>query len=315
MSEAPRGFHDVKLKSGTKTHSAFSNVNQATLSSKKFSRVIFFLHGFPDNYTSFNGVMPIVKSEFKTENVLLLAPAMRGYEKSSHHDNEGAYRTSEVAKDVYNFVHELGLEKLPVHLVGHDWGAIIAFKTASLYPDLITSIITLAIPYLSNLHAWDYLWYAPEQIYLSSYFLTMQRKLRYGKLYEKGNDNSYLNYLWEYWSPNFDYPKKEIESVRSTLLADDSIEHATAYYRCLFTPSYIKDVKWYVDFNKVSALIMGGATDGCMSPKLFELEKRRLAKFDTVEVELVPKVGHFLQREDPIKVAGLVIDFLHKYKN
>lgn len=310
---APRGFYDVKLKSGTKTHSAISNVTQKALDSKKpYSRVIFFIHGFPDNYTSFNEVIPIVKSEFKTENALILSPMLRGYEKSSFYDNDLDYKTGDVASDIYNFVHELGLEKGPVHLVGHDWGAIVSFKAASLYPDLITSIVTLAIPYVSNLHLWDFMFRFPEQLYYSSYFFTMQRKSRYKRFYETGED-SYLNELWNYWSPNYKYSAKDIDSVRQTLLADDAIDHCTAYYRCLFDPRAIKHVKWKVDFDKVPTLLLGGETDGCMTAKMYEYERYKLANFDKVDVRILSRVGHFLHREDPEKVADLVIDFIRKY--
>lgn len=314
MTSIPRGFYPVKLKSGSKVHSTISNVNQATLDAKgSYSKVIFFIHGFPDNNTSFNGVLPIVKSEFKGEKVLMLAPLLRGYEKSSFHDSDSDYSTKQVAQDIFNFIEELQVENASIHLVGHDWGAITAFKAASIRPELFSSIITLAIPYLSNVHAWDFLWRFPEQIYLSSYFLTMQRKQWYSKFYQTSGDDSYLNQLWNYWAPNYKYTSKEIESVRSTLLADNAIDHCTAYYRCLFNPKLLRETKWYVDFDKVPTLLLGGRTDGCMSDKIYEFERYKLAKYDKVDVRILSNVGHFLHREDPAKVADLIIDFIHKY--
>ena len=298
-------MYKVELKSDGKSSSAFSNVPQDKLFSE-FSRVIFMLHGFPDNNTSFEKVWPIVERgvKAKKEKVLLLAPAMRGYERLNQRDFS-QYRTSDLARDVYKWVEFLQMKGKPVHLFGHDWGAIASFKAASMYPDVITSIVTLAIPYLSNVHLWDFLWWFPIQIYLLSYFLTMQWSRWYNKMYT----SKYLDELWQYWSPGWKYRADEIESVRSTLTSNGVLDHATAYYRCLFNPMNIRDVRWHVDFNKVPTMMVGGEKDQCQSVKIYEFEKRKLAGNPNVRVEVVPGVGHFLHRENPEKVGELAVEW------
>lgn len=291
--------YSVKLRSGDSFHSTLSN---RPSTKGKFSKIFILLHGFPDNNESFNEIAKTLDKQYP--KALILAPLMRGYEPSSYH-KFSEYRIADYAKDIHNWVESLGR---PVTLIGHDWGAIATFKAASLYPDDFESVITLAIPYLSNLHLHDVLFYAPEQFYYSTYFLTMQSPYLYGKLRQLGS-NSYLNKLWEYWSPSYDF-KDDIESVRNTLLFEDTIDHVTAYYRCLLNPLNIRHARWHIDFKKVPTYIMGGREDQCMSVRLFELEDKKLKDTPNAKVLIVDGVGHFLHREDPKKVGELILEWL-----
>lgn len=304
-------MYSVTLKSGNYTHSTISNVPQEKLGDT-YDQVVLFLHGFPDDNSSFTELMPLVLDNLAGKT-LALAPLMRGYETSSQHpDIRNSYRLADLAVDIRNFVRQnLSPSTKRVHLVGHDWGALGCFKAASMYPGMFASVSTLAIPYLLNLHAWEVLWYVPEQIYLSLYFLTMQLGWFYDKLKHQHSENSYLNSLWEYWLPGWDYSHEAIEHVRKTLQKPGVVDHVTAYYRCLFNPFHLLQLKAKIDFEKSPTLLLGGKTDGCMSRKLYELEKKKL-EHEEVKVEVID-AGHFLHRERPRKVAEIVSDWINDH--
>lgn len=306
------GKYKVKLHHGARTFSAWSSHRQELLGTGSYDRVIFFIHGFPDNNDSYHSVVPLVTEHYKNEKVLTLCPLLRGYERSSQgKDNE--YCVFEMAEDVQAWILEVNPDKkVPVHLVGHDWGAIIAFKAASKYPDLITSVVTLAIPYLTNLHLWHLLWYAPSQVYCLSYMLTMQLLLLYKNKFGDVTKPGYLDSLWDYWSPGWDF-SKEIESVRTTLSDPAVLEAATAYYRNLVPWKNLKETRWNVQFDKVPTLILGGEKDGCMVSAVYELESRILGPTPKVKVQLLSGVGHFMHREDPVKVSELICGWFDKY--
>lgn len=300
--------HQIKLHNDGREFTTLSNLPLSVIDAQDFDRVIILLHGFPDVNTTFNKVWPLLLSHFK-EKVLLVAPKLRGYEKSSI-GPEHEYMLPYLAGDVKGWIHEINPQlDRPVHLVGHDWGAIIAFKTANLYPQLITSMVTLAIPYLANIRGYELLWHAPEQLYLSTYFFTMQYPWLYKSKLTESND--YLTYLWKYWSPDYSVSQEEISEVRDTFKRDGVVDAVTAYYRHLFRPLSFWKSRWPVDFTKVPTLILNGENDGCMSSRIAVLEQQKLKNlYPKAQVKVVPQVGHFLQREAPEVVAGLIADFL-----
>lgn len=305
----------ITLKNGNRSFSTLSTHDAAAVANiSNYDRVIFFLHGFPDNNHSFDKVIPLVTENLPNQKVLCLAPLLRGYEPSSLGDDHD-YKVSDMAGDVREWILQIVPNKeVPVHLVGHDWGAIITFKAAKLYPDLITSTVTLAIPYLANLRGWQLLWYAPRQLYALTYFYTMQFAFWYKRKFGDLQKPGYLDALWAYWSPNWDF-SADIASVRDTLSQPGVLDGTTAYYRNLFRVSALTERDWRVDFAKVPTLIVGGDQDGCMVPELYELEARILGGISKVYVRLLTGLGHFLHREDPAKVAELVATWFDKYPN
>ena len=67
---------------------------------------------------------------------------MRGYEPQSQ-PADGDYHLNHMVEDVIAWIDQLGEQK--VHLVGHDWGAIVGYLTANTVPDRLHSLTTFAI--------------------------------------------------------------------------------------------------------------------------------------------------------------------------
>ncbi|EAZ63232.2 epoxide hydrolase, soluble (sEH) [Scheffersomyces stipitis CBS 6054] len=310
----------IKLTHGSRSFTTFSNYSEQDVfkgAGTKWTRVIFLLHGFPDENSSYDEAWPHLAQGFPNEKgLLLLAPLLRGYEESSLGPDE--YSTHDVAGDVGAWIKQINpSNKVPVHILGHDWGAITAFKTASRFPELVTSIVTLAIPYLTNVVPWKLAWNVPEQLYYSSYMVTMQLSFLYRSRFEQTGRDSYLDSLWKYWSPTWKYTEKDISKTRARLSDHRIMDATTAYYRAIFNPINLINgkSKWPVDFSQVPTYFIGGAQDGCMTSKLYEWERELLKDEPNVKTTILPNSGHFLHREEPQKVAELAIEFFEKYSS
>lgn len=310
--------HTITLSNGNRQFSALSNIPESGIfaAPRRWNRVVFLLHGFPDNNSSYRDIWPVLL-EGLPQGVLLISPSMRGYERSSQ-GSQNDYKIADLASDINAWIKQVVGESktTPVHLVGHDWGAIAVYRAAYLYPEAITSVVTLAIPYLSDLHGHEILWYAPEQLYLSSYMLTMQfRSFYHGKLSAKSSPDTYLDRLWSYWSPTWKFPRAAIENVRETINGlSGTLDAVTAYYRCLVGLSVaIENFKAQIDFDRVPTLILAGSEDGCMSRRLFDYQKVKLADRRNVKVQVLEGIGHFLHREDPTKVGELIVDWFTRH--
>lgn len=99
---------------------------------------VVLLHGFPQRASSWAKVTPLLgEAGFRT-----YAPDQRGYSPRARPHSRRAYRTAELVDDVVALIDRIGT---PVHLVGHDWGATIAWPVAARHPDRLASLTAVSV--------------------------------------------------------------------------------------------------------------------------------------------------------------------------
>lgn len=102
--------------------------------------VVVLLHGWPLTMTCWEGVARQLNEQgFRT-----LAPNQRGYSTGARPKGRWSYRMSQLVGDVEALIQQLGGKA--VHLVGHDWGAVVGWALASQKPELIKSLTSLSVP-------------------------------------------------------------------------------------------------------------------------------------------------------------------------
>ncbi len=103
--------------------------------------VVVLLHGFPQQNSSW---MPIM-SRLTAAGYRCLTPNQRGYSPGARPPRRRDYRASELVKDTLALIDASGAER--VHLVGHDWGAAVAWGVAEHAPDRLASLSALSVPH------------------------------------------------------------------------------------------------------------------------------------------------------------------------
>lgn len=102
---------------------------------------VVLLHGFPQDSRSWQRVAELLHGRgYRT-----LAPDQRGYSPGARPPRRRDYRTSELVDDVVALVEGAGRGR--VHLVGHDWGAAVAWAVAAGRPELLRSLTALSVPH------------------------------------------------------------------------------------------------------------------------------------------------------------------------
>ncbi|MER0443967.1 alpha/beta hydrolase [Streptomyces sp. Edi4] len=102
--------------------------------------LVVLLHGFPESWHSWRHQFgPLAAAGFR-----VVAPDQRGYGRSDHPTDVAAYSILHLVGDVVALVRALGEEK--AYVVGHDWGAPVAWHTALLRPDLVLGVAGLSVP-------------------------------------------------------------------------------------------------------------------------------------------------------------------------
>lgn len=98
------------------------------------------LHGFPESWHSWHHqIGALAEAGFR-----VVAPDQRGYGRSDHPEAVDAYTILHLVGDVVGLVRALGEEK--AFVVGHDWGAPVAWHTALLRPDMVLGVAGLSVP-------------------------------------------------------------------------------------------------------------------------------------------------------------------------
>lgn len=102
---------------------------------------VVLLHGFPQRATAWGAVA----AHLHERGARTYAPDQRGYSPRARPRSRFAYRTPELFADVRALVDAIGGG--PVHVVGHDWGAAVAWGVAATYPESVSSLTVVSVPH------------------------------------------------------------------------------------------------------------------------------------------------------------------------
>jgi pimeloyl-ACP methyl ester carboxylesterase len=102
---------------------------------------VVMIHGFPELAYSWRHQIPaLAGAGFRA-----IAYDQRGYGESSKPEDIDAYALVALAADAVGLLDALGLERAT--LVGHDWGSIVVWTAALMYPDRVEKVVSLNVPY------------------------------------------------------------------------------------------------------------------------------------------------------------------------
>jgi len=267
--------------------------------------VVLLVHGFPDHNASFRHQLPaLAEAGYRA-----VAPMLRGYEPSSQLRRRIAdQHPLQVALDLAAWARSLGKGE-PIHLIGHDWGAIVAYAVAALEPTLFRSATAIAVPPLDALE--EGIRKHPVQIRNSWYTLFFQLR-GLSDAVVRARDFAFIEKLWRDWSPGWSWEPETMAALKNTFRKPDVLWYALAYYRATLNP-FLPDSRRMTEVMKqptdVPMLAITGATDGCMDTRIFDcVDTQRFRKGYCLE--RIPGAGHFCHQEKPDRVNALLLDWL-----
>lgn len=103
--------------------------------------VVVLLHGFPED----RGCWAEVASSLAGAGRRVLAPDQRGYSPGARPLRRRDYRIDELEADILALADAAGAERFDV--VGHDWGAALAWALAARHPLRVRSVAALSVPH------------------------------------------------------------------------------------------------------------------------------------------------------------------------
>ena len=246
--------------------------------------VVVLLHGFPDSVQLWQAVAPrLASAGFRT-----VAVDQRGFGTSDAPVGTHHYGIDRLMEDVPHLLHALGLREA-VHVMGHDWGAVVTWGLAMTRPALVRSAVAISVG-----HPREYALAGLEQRRKGLYTLGWQFKG-----------------LAERWLTANDWVR-----MRHWLRQHPDPD---ACIRDLARPGRLTaGLNWY-RANMLSALtrswpqctvpMLGiwGSEDHCLAEDQMARSGRRMAA--PWRYERIDGAGHWLPLEQPERIASLAIDW------
>jgi pimeloyl-ACP methyl ester carboxylesterase len=104
--------------------------------------LVVLCHGFPESWYSWrHQITALAEAGFR-----VVAPDQRGYGQTDRPQAVDAYSIFHLVGDIVGLVN--ALKERTAAIVGHDWGAPVAWSSAQLRPDLFRAVGLLSVPYI-----------------------------------------------------------------------------------------------------------------------------------------------------------------------
>jgi pimeloyl-ACP methyl ester carboxylesterase len=264
------------------------------------------LHGFPNTAYGWRKFAPrLAESGWR-----VVAPFMRGYAPSSI-PSDGSYHIGALMHDALQVRAAAGGTDRDV-VIGHDWGAMAANGLAAIPDSPFAKAVIMSLPPAAAFRgrvpdAGRLLAQIPAQLLRSWYLMYFQLPW----LPER-SASWVLPRLWKRWSPGYD-AKADLRHVDAAIGTPESWRAALGPYRATIRntrpPTPYRDLhRHWMSRPKLPSLYLHGRDDGCMTSAFTRWIPDALP--DDSDVSVVDNAGHFLQLDQPDRVADLVLDFM-----
>jgi pimeloyl-ACP methyl ester carboxylesterase len=293
--------------------------------------LVILCHGFPECWYSWRHQIPALADA----GFHVVVPDQRGYGQTDRPEPIEAYNILQLTGDMVGLIHALGEEQAII--VGHDWGAPVAWHCALLRPDLFRAISLLSVPYRSG--SWEsgrpteamkrmageqefYMLYFQEPGKVEAELEADVRKTMGMFLYSSSGDPP-LEKRWRYL---FSKSEKFLDtgSLPETLPAWLTEQDLAFFTREFERTGFRGGLNWYrnIDRNweltpflngvklRLPALFVAGEFDPVISINRKAFNTMEKAMPDLRKKVLLPGAGHWIQQERPAEVNQLLIEFL-----
>lgn len=271
---------------------------------------VILLHGFPYDIRPFDGVAPPLAGAGHR----VLVPYLRGYGRTRFRD-PAAPRTAEqaaLAQDLFDFADALGIERFAV--AGFDWGNRAACIASILEPERIIGQVaiggytvqdTFAAPRPGPARLEARFWYM--------YYFNTER----GRAGLEQNRHDIIRYLWESWSPEWQYSDQDYARSAPSFDNPDFVDVVIHSYRHRLRNAsgeerFIETERRLAEQPPVGVpvvLLLPGASGlGGRPSEDSSADRRRFTNL--VGRRIVEGAGHDLPTQRPDALADAILELL-----
>lgn len=293
--------------------------------------LVLLAHGWPESWYSWrHQIVALARAGYR-----VVAPDMRGYGGSDAPASAEEYDIVTIAADLVGLLDALGEEKAV--LVGHDWGAIVAWQTVLLHPERFSALVAMSVPYggrpdRSPMVEW-------REAYGDNFYYILYHN-EPGGVAEAEYDADPRGLLSRlYLSPHSEREPRLITDPKASAggwigrlgaakglpdwLRQEDLDYVVAEFE---RAGFRGGVNYYRNFHrnweltadvgadtiKIPTLFLAGSEDTVISHATQERLQGAMSRVaeDLRGVHLFPGVGHWVQQEAPRETNEALLDFL-----
>lgn len=256
--------------------------------------LVLLLHGFPEYWGGWRRQIDALAAA----GYRVWAPDLRGYHLSDKPKGVDEYRLDKLAGDVLGLIDAAGVEK--ALLVGHDWGAAVAWWAAYRQPERIEKMVVMSAPHPQVLmetlrNSWEQ---RRKSWYMYLFRLRYVPESVLGARNWRGLENSMRSTA----RPDT-FSDEEMAQYRKAWAQPGALTAMINYYRALFAhrPGLILDSS----INVPTLMIMGEQDEIMVD----EMAQTSIGLCEEGALVTIPEATHWLHHEQPGQINELLLDF------
>ena len=259
--------------------------------------LVLLLHGFPEFWYGWRHQLPSLAAA----GYRVWAPDQRGYNTSEKPQGIAAYRLETLAADVLGLLDAAGHGQ--AHLVGHDWGGIVAWWLAMHAPQRLQRVVVINAP--PTAVARQHLRRHPAQWLRSSYIGLFQLPWLPERMLRLGNWHLLVRALQRSSNPGT-FTATDLEHYRQAWSQPQAVHAMLNWYRALVRAPF-----WLHTHRPVTVptLLIWGAKDVFLAR---EMAQRSIECCQAGQLVMLEEASHWVHHEQSSRVNALTETFLQE---
>lgn len=250
--------------------------------------VVLFLHGFPDSSHLWRKQIPaFLKAGYRA-----IAPDQRGFGASDKPVEIEAYQLPKLANDAIGLLDKLKIER--AHIVGHDWGSVVGWLIAAMYPNRVERFVPISVG-----HPAIFTDFTTEQFEKSWYILLFQFQDVAEQMLKK-NDWA----LFKAWSHHHPEHEKWIEDMERP----GALSAALNWYRANLAPESLPAMPLQIPPIQVPTFGIWSSGDVLLTEEQMKRSGEKVTGewcYEKVEA------SHWVPLDQPDVLSELILNFFN----
>lgn len=266
-------------------------------------RFALLLHGFPENKYSWRFQLPFLAERGFTA----WAPNLRGYGDTTRPHGRSAYALDHLIEDVRGLIAAAKSERdyRETILIGHDWGALIAWAAAIRNAAPIDKLVIMNVPHPALFRR---ALRTRAQLARSWYIFFFQLPWLPEKALARKAGEALGRTLHDMAIDKTNFDEKDLAIYRQAALDPGALTAMINYYRANFGGLMMRKISVpYVLPINVPTLMIWGEEDAALGKELTYGTEHYVRK---LTIRYLPNVSHWVQQEAPEAVNAMLGTFL-----